>query len=148
MTTRAVIPEFKAVPDPAKQPALFEYDEPLNKKPEKKKAKRAIQYSMEALRDDGYLVGKTEHWNPWVPPNGIMQDLFGFIDLVAIRPGEKITGVQVTKEHVPEHIEKIQANKAAKVWLESNGRIVVHHWRELGPKGNKKWTLEVIEVTA
>ena len=147
MIERAVIPPLPEIQEPAEQLSLMDTSEPLNEKPEKKKAKRAVQRSMEALRDDGYLVGKTEHWNPWVPPNGLLQDLFGFIDLVAIRVGEKITAVQVTKEHVPEHIEKIQANKAAKVWLECGGRIVIHHWRELGPKGEKKWRMEVIEVT-
>lgn len=152
---RAKIPAFTLdpptaeeamVPQKPKKPetgTLFPDDEP------KKKKKRALQRSMERLRADGFCVGKTEHWNPFVPPNGRLQDLFGFCDLIYLDAVNfRIVAVQVTKGDVPRHIEKIQANDAAKTWLACNGRIVVHHWRELGPKDFKKWVMECIEVTA
>ena len=44
------------------------------------------------LRDQGYKVWITEHWNPWAR---IRQDLFGCIDLLAIGNGETLA-VQTT----------------------------------------------------
>ncbi|HQV57391.1 MAG TPA: hypothetical protein PKV27_05220, partial [Ilumatobacteraceae bacterium] len=48
--------------------------------------------SLKALRDAGYTVAIVEHFNPHMR---IRQDLFGFIDIIAIRPGETLA-VQTT----------------------------------------------------
>ena len=44
----------------------------------------------EALRNQGATVAIVEHWNPHVR---IRQDMFGFIDVVALYPG-RIVGIQ------------------------------------------------------
>ena len=120
-------------PDPAKK-----------KRAHRKKGKSAKQRSMELLRGDGYRVANAEYWNGFA---GQLVDLFGFADLVALGDG-RITAVQVTKGDLPRHIEKIRASENAQAWLECNGLIVIHHWRELGLRGQKKMVLDVIQVTA
>lgn len=110
-----------------------------------KPGKRAAQRSMEIMRREGYIVGKVEYWSEFA---GRLIDLFGFIDLVALDVAEKkIVAVQVTKDHLPEHITKIQSIPAASAWLECGGEILIHFWRELGKSGAKDWVLEVIQVT-
>lgn len=109
-----------------------------------KPGKRAKQRSMELLRKEGYMVGNAEYWSQFA---GRTIDLFNFIDLVCLSPDNKIVAVQVTKGFLKEHIEKITGIPAAQKWIECGGLIVIHWWRELGPKGAKEWILEVVEVT-
>ena len=119
--------------------------DPGKKRLKAKPGKRAKQRSMELLRKDGFLVGNAEYWSQYA---GKTIDLFGFIDLVALDiENNKIIAVQVTKGKLPEHIEKIRGIKASAAWLACGGEIVIHHWRELGPSGQKDWVLEVVQVT-
>ncbi|MFZ9649512.1 MAG: hypothetical protein ACO29C_05430, partial [Fluviibacter sp.] len=64
------------------------------------------QRSLAYLRDEGYLVAIVEHWNPFAR---IRQDLFGFIDLLAIRRDETLA-VQVTASGVSARVKKIEAS--------------------------------------
>lgn len=98
------------------------------------------QRSLKSLRSRGYTVGVTEHWNAYV---GIRQDLFGFIDLIAIKPGEILAVQTTTKSHMNERVKKILSIKEHLVWLSSGGKIVVHGWSQKGPRGKRKvWTLD------
>lgn len=127
------------------EPAFqLEAPDPAKKRVRRKAGKSAKQRSMELLRKDGYRVGNCEYWNDFA---GRLIDLFGFADLVALGEGH-ITAVQVTKGDLPRHIQKIRENENATAWLECGGLIVIHLWRELGLKGQKKWVLDVIQVTA
>src|ERR1700751_4932922 len=60
------------------------------------KPKRAsgspTQRSKAYLENAGYLVAITERWNPHAK---VRQDMFGFIDMLAVKEGE-ILGVQTT----------------------------------------------------
>lgn len=97
------------------------------------------QRSLKMLRDAGYTVAITEHWNPFA---NIRQDLYGFIDLLAIAPRNSVLAVQTTSgANVAKRISKILSIPAAKVWLETGSIIVVHGWRKLKPRGTKvpKW---------
>jgi hypothetical protein len=109
---------------------------------------------MKVLRDAGYIVGKTEHWNGFAKPHGIRQDLFGFIDCLAIPPfprQERLIGqvcsilaVQCVNTHLQEHIFKIRENEAAQRWLALGQKIVIHHWRKRSENKKLYWDLEVI----
>ena len=99
----------------------------------------------------------TEHWNPHAH---IRQDLFGFIDAIALRcptggkvflgvevfsvPG--ITAIQCVNTHLPEHIQKIRESKAALAWVLAGGKIVIHNWKLRVRNGRKVWLLEEINV--
>jgi len=90
------------------------------------------QLSLRFLRDDGWLVDVCERWVP-APGGRVRRDLFGMIDLVAVR-GAETMGVQTTshsnalarlnKMQDDEHAVALEALHAAG-WL-----LVVHGWRK------------------
>ena len=89
----------------------------------------------------GYRTCITEKWNAWA---GVKQDLFGFIDLVALT-GSSILGVQVTSgAHHTARVAKILALEAAKQWLISGGKIVVMSFYK---KANGRYTMREEEIT-
>lgn len=93
--------------------------------------------SLELMKARGYTVAITERWNPFAK---IRQDLFGFIDLVAIRAGERgVTAIQTTSgSNVSARIAKIRAEARAGIWLAAGNHIVVHGWKKAGAKGKRK----------
>ncbi len=94
------------------------------------------QRSLAKLRADGWLCAVTERWNPYAK---IRQDLFNFIDLLAIR-NDKTLAVQTTSgANLAARVEKIKSTPAAALWLESPNRaIVVHGWVKQGARGERK----------
>jgi len=103
------------------------------------------QRSLKKLRSEGWFVALTEHWNPFAK---VKQDLFGFIDILAIR-GDETLAVQTTSgDHVSHRLEKINACQAASFWRESPTRkIVIHGWRKVGSRGKRKtWKCREVPV--
>ena len=93
------------------------------------------QRSLKLLRERGYVAAVTERWNPHAR---LRQDLFGFIDIVALS-AIGIIAVQTTSgANMAARIAKIQALPAAKTWLDSGGLIIVHGWRKVGARGARK----------
>lgn len=83
------------------------------------------QRSKKYLENQGYTVAITERWNAFAK---IRQDLFGIIDLLAIKPGE-VLGVQTTSgSNVSARLQKIKAAPVHKTILASGIKIVVHGW--------------------
>lgn len=107
------------------------------------------QRSLKQLRNNGYLVQVVETWNSYTRTR---RDLFGFADLLAIKPGE-IVAVQTTSgSHTADRVKKIKttAGDNAKAWLKAGGKIVVHGWRKLKLKrGGKavRWSVVEHEIT-
>ncbi len=96
-----------------------------SKKPKRKPAKKLspTQYALKKFRDLGYTMAITERWNPYAK---IRQDLFGFIDLLAIKPGEPVIAIQATStSNVSARIKKIKNIPEHLVWLETGARILV-----------------------
>lgn len=106
-------------------------------KPKRPKRISPTQRSLKKLREEGWTVGITEHWNPYA---NIRQDLFGFIDLLAFR-GEKIMAVQTTSgENVTHRIDKMATIPAALKWVFGGHMLVIHGWRKMGKRGEvKRW---------
>lgn len=107
------------------------------------------QRTLAKLRAEGYTVEVTEHWNPFVRRR---KDLFGFIDVLAVK-GDEILAVQTTTasgSHVSARVAKICSLQSADAWLYgANRRIVVHGWAKRGPRGKRKiWTCSETEITA
>jgi hypothetical protein len=84
------------------------------------------QRSLKELRARGYRVAITERWNPFAK---IRQDLFGVVDLLAIREGETLA-VQVTSTSVAARVRKIADAEATPDMRRAGWRIVVHGWRK------------------
>lgn len=84
----------------------------------------------------GWEVAIVERWNPHAR---IRQDLFGFADLLAMRPRFNPLLVQVTASGWASRIKKIHEEPRALLALQSGFDIEVHGWRKLKSNGNK-WT--------
>lgn len=97
------------------------------------------QRSLKKLRDDGYtLVEVTERWNQFAR---VRKDLFGFVDVLAVK-GDEVLAVQTTSgTNVSARFEKMRTLPAVVHWLGSvSRRLVIHGWRKVGPAGKrKKW---------
>lgn len=117
------------------------------------------QRSLAHLRKTGWTVAIVEKWNPHVGPHGIRQDLFGCLDLLAVRPIEASTpsgpdgilGVQCCAgSSAANRVAKILAEPRARTFLEAGGRIVVHAWRKTNDRqrGKRKtWKLDEREIS-
>ena len=85
------------------------------------------QRSLKHARTVGYTAAVVEHWNSFVK---IRQDLFGWIDILAVRAGSPgVLGIQTTTgAHAAERVTKAIGNKALQVWLEASNRLEVWSW--------------------
>ncbi len=106
------------------------------------------QRSLKELRRLGWTAAVVEHWNMHAK---IRQDLFGFIDVLAMTPVDWHVGVRgfiaiqsTTTGNQAKRIEKIKAEPRARTWLAAGGRIFVHGW--LKSKKNGRWKLTETEV--
>ena len=94
------------------------------------------QRSLKKLRSEGWTCEITEHWNPFAR---IRKDLFGFIDLLAMR-GDELLAVQTTSAaNMSAREQKIRALQSHALWLASpSRRIIIHGWAKRGKRGQRK----------
>ena len=99
--------------------------------PMPKTTKSPTQRTMAWLRANGCeLVQIVETYNPW---GRCKNDLFGFIDVLAVLGG-RTTAIQVTSgDHVAERFQKIagQYPDVARTLMGAGWSIEVHGWRKL-----------------
>ena len=98
------------------------------------------QRSLKYLREQGYTVAITERWNPFAR---IRQDLFGFIDLLAIKPGETLA-VQTTSSGVSTRLKKIAESPLLPKVREAGWKIHVHGHRK-NSKG--KYVMRIVDIS-
>lgn len=98
------------------------------------------QRSLKYLREQGYTAEVTEKWNQWAK---IRQDLFGIIDLVAIKEGVTL-GVQTTSySNMSARRTKILESENYKKLKQANWEIQVHGWKK---KKNGRYELKQYEL--
>lgn len=116
----------------------------MKKKKKRKKPVSATQKSLKVLRKFDWHCAVVEKI---IPKCFIKQDLFGFIDILAIRDDE-VLAVQTTagggsgRSNFLARIKKIKANENFKKVKKVGWRVIVHGWQ----KKNNKWELEEIEL--
>lgn len=96
------------------------------------------QRSLKMLRELGFTAAVTEKWNPHAK---IRQDLFGVIDILGIREGIGILGVQACSrtDHARRR-DKCLAEPKLRKWLEAGGRFEIWSWSLMGKAGKvKRW---------
>ncbi len=98
------------------------------------------QRSLQFLRDQGYLVAVVERWNPHAR---LRQDLFGWIDLLAIRDGETLA-VQTTASAVAARVKKITEAASLPTIRKAGWRIFVHGWRK---NAAGRYVLRVVDLS-
>jgi hypothetical protein len=99
------------------------------------------------LRRHGYIAAVVEHWNPWAK---IRQDLYGFMDVLAVKAGETgVLGVQcTTSSNALSRLRKAKESPVLAVWLASSNQFEVWGWAKRGCRGARKvWTLDRTKVS-
>jgi hypothetical protein len=95
---------------------------------------------LERLRKDGWTAQVVERFNAHAK---VRQELFGFINVRAIPPGEPPLAVPATtSRNPPARLVKALALPALRSWLAAGCRFEVHGWSKKGLRGKwKLWTL-------
>ena len=89
------------------------------------------QRSLKYLREQGYMAAVTERWNSFAH---IRQDLFGIVDILAVRKGETLAVQCTSYSNVSERVNKIADHGATPKLRDAGWRIEVHGWTK-GKRG-------------
>jgi len=108
------------------------------------------QRTLRQLRQEGRICGIVERFNRFGGEFGIRQDLFGFIDLIALDPIKGIIGVQCCgRSGHAEHKRKILENEFAPEWIKAGGKIEIWSWgKQKLRRGSKaeRWKPKIEEI--
>jgi hypothetical protein len=94
--------------------------------------------SLAHLRKTCQLVQVVERWNPHAR---IRQDLFGIIDILAIRDGETVAVQSTSWSNTKSRINKMTESDALEHLRAAGWILLVHGWRK-----NKKGRYEIKEI--
>ena len=98
------------------------------------------QLTLKLLRDEGWTVEVVERW---IPGANIRKDLFGFIDLVALK-NDMTLGVQATSySNMGARIRKIESAELLSQVRRASWHLWVIGWR----KQNNRWTHKVVDLS-
>ena len=106
---------------------------------------KPTQRTMKWLKDTGFTAQIVEKR---VPFRNTTIDLFGCIDVLAVRDGVGILGIQATSgTHHAARRAKAVAEPRLKEWLRCGGRFEIFSWSKRGERGKRKlWTLRREEI--
>lgn len=98
------------------------------------------QRTLRELRIMGFTAYVVERWNPYAK---IRQDLFGFIDILAMKAGEPLLAVQATSAgHVSARLKKIRDTSLSQDWISTGNRLEIWGWSKKGPRSKRKtWSV-------
>lgn len=99
------------------------------------------QRSLKYMRDQGCIAAVVEKYNQYAK---VRQDLFGFIDVVAVMPGQRgVIGIQTTTaSNAASRMLKVLSEPRALAWVQAGNSIQIHGWAKRGARGKaKRWTL-------
>ena len=104
----------------------------------KRRGTSPTQRTLHFVRQNGGVIDVAEKWvsfhqrrdNPGPP--GVRRDLFGFIDLIELRPGVGIVAIQCsgTSGHA-EHKRKILSCECFEDWVRCGGLVELWSWRKV-----------------
>ncbi len=99
------------------------------------------QRSMAHLKAQGYRVAVVERWNAHAR---IRQDLFGVVDLLAIKAGETLAVQTTSGSNVAARVKKIADSEAIGDIRAAGWTFHVHGWRK---NAQGRWVLRVEDVS-
>lgn len=109
---------------------------------------------MEYIRNHGGIVDKCERWQnaPHLPGGGVRKDLFGIIDLIALREKPdgswQMVGIQCSGEtNIAAHVTKIEESEYAVPWLLTGALIEVWAFKKRIIGRQNRYELVVREIT-
>lgn len=90
------------------------------------------QRTLKAMREQGRICGVVERFNIYAGKYGTKQDLFYFIDIIAIDPVDGIIGIQSCGQAFSEHVKKMteERNEAMFEWLK-HAKVELWGWRKV-----------------
>lgn len=100
------------------------------------------QLSLRELRKTCQAVQVVERWNPHAR---IRQDLFGFVDILALCGAETIAVQSTSWTNVPARARKIAESEHLPAVREAGWRILIHGWRK--NKKTNRYELRVQDVS-
>ena len=83
------------------------------------------QRSLKYLRADDWFCAVVEHWNNFAR---IRQDLFGVVDILAIRDGETLAVQTTSGSNVSARVRKIADAEATPHIRAAGWRFEIHGW--------------------
>ena len=109
------------------------------------------QRTLKAMREQGRECGMVERFLVHAGPFGLRQDLFGFIDIIAIDPADGIIAIQSCGQDFSGHIKKMteERNQQMYDWLK-HAKVELWGWRKVKVKrGGKavRWRPRVADFT-
>lgn len=99
------------------------------------------QLSLKKLREEGYVVAIVEHYNYFAK---IRQDLFGFIDILALKGKETLAVQTTTATNMSARVKKIGDHENVGPVREAGWTIHVHGWHQ---DDKKKWHCKVKDIS-
>lgn len=105
--------------------------------------KSPTQCTLDKWKKAGYRCAVVEKWNPHVK---VRQDLFGFIDVIAIGEEETIAIQSTSKNNMSTRVKKIESEDlfaAVSDVRKAGWRIIVEGWHKPG----RKWECKEIELS-
>lgn len=97
------------------------------------------QLSLKLMKERGYLCEITERWNPFAK---IRQDLFQFIDILCLAPGE-VVGVQTTSySNMSARVNKIREHANFQMVSDAGIKVIVQGWH----KKDNRWQVREVEI--
>ena len=100
------------------------------------------QLSLAQLRADGWFCWITEHYNFYAR---IRQDLWGFGDILALKPNQILCVQTTTASNMSARVKKISDHENVGYVRDANILIHVHGWH-MDAK-TKKWSCKVKDIS-
>lgn len=104
-------------------------------------ASSPTQRTLEKLRKDGWMPWVVERWLPRVNKRS---DLFGFIDILAIKDGEVLAVQATSRSSVSSRVKKIGDHENVAEVRKAGWRIEVWGW---GKMANGRWQCRVVDCS-
>lgn len=100
------------------------------------------QLSLAKLRREGWIAEVVERWNPHAR---VRNDLFGCIDVLALKEGRTL-GVQATSSsNVSARVRKIAEAEHVPAMREAGWELAVWGWSQKKPGG--RWECRIVDVS-
>lgn len=104
------------------------------------------QRTLKKLREEGYLAQVVERWCSFTKRR---HDLFGIIDVLAIKDGETLAVQTTSGSGASARLKKMLESDTLKPILDAGWKVHIHGWRKVKVKrGGKamRWEVRLIDL--
>jgi hypothetical protein len=98
------------------------------------------QRTLKKLRDDGWIAEVVERW---VPGANIRKDLFGWIDIMALRDGQTLAVQCTSYSNMSARVKKIEESETIAEVRKAGWSVWVIGWRKV----NNRWTDRTVDCS-